>query len=110
MTRFALWGSSIVVAVAGTVVAFALLSEWWRIGVVADPTVVAQYHFGSESMTAHGGFKYKFAALYSWSALFFGAGFVAVALAALVAAAKRSTGLLVGSGVAFAVLLAINVV
>ena len=43
--------------------------EWFRIWAVADPQEIAGYYFGSESMTAHGGWKYRSAAVYAWSCL-----------------------------------------
>ncbi len=33
--------------------------EWYRIGVVADWEVIADYHFGSEAMIHHGGENYR---------------------------------------------------
>lgn len=45
-----------------------MLSEWWPIVVRRDPVRIADYHFGSESMMAHGGWKYASADLYAWTA------------------------------------------
>ena len=43
--------------------------EWWLIGFVADPQVVASYHFGSEAMIQHGGSHYLSAGTYAASSL-----------------------------------------
>ena len=49
--------------------AFLSLYEWWTIGVLADPAVIAEYHFGSEAMMGEGGAHYASAALYARTAL-----------------------------------------
>jgi hypothetical protein len=67
------------------------LWEWWSIGVVADPATIAGYHFGSESMVAHGGAKYSSAAAYARSSLVNSAG--AGALAACLGIAYISKAL-----------------
>jgi hypothetical protein len=46
-----------------------LFYEFYRIGVVADPTEIAKYYFGGEAMINHGGWKYHSSGLYSLSAL-----------------------------------------
>ena len=61
------------VAAAGVIllsIAYALLmlSEWWPIVVFRDQVRIEDYHFGSESMMAHGGWKYASAGLYAWTA------------------------------------------
>jgi hypothetical protein len=43
--------------------------EWWWVGHVADPKAIANYHFGSEAMIAHGGDHYRSAEAYAASAL-----------------------------------------
>jgi hypothetical protein len=48
--------------------ALLMLAEWWRIAVSSDQAHVADYHFGSESMIAHGGWQYASPALYAWTA------------------------------------------
>jgi len=45
-----------------------ILFEWFRIGVIRNPNEISKYYFGSESMTAHGGWRYSSAAAYAWSA------------------------------------------
>jgi hypothetical protein len=57
-------GPGILVCLVGASVLF---WEWFRIWAVADPKEIASYFFGSESMVAHGGWKYRSAATYAWS-------------------------------------------
>lgn len=59
-------GPGIILCLLGASVFF---GEWYRIGVVADPREIAGYFFGSESMAAHGGWKYRTASIYAWSSL-----------------------------------------
>ena len=48
-------------------------TEWWRIAIVGRDAVVAEYHFGSDSMVGHGGWAYANPQVYGWSVLAFGA-------------------------------------
>lgn len=56
------------VVVLAALFAIMMLSEWWPIVVRHDLVRIADYHFGSESMMAHGGWKYASASLYAWTA------------------------------------------
>jgi hypothetical protein len=66
--------SSSRVAVAAAVMglaavfAIAMLTEWWPIIVARNAAHVASYHFGSESMLGHGGWKYSNPNVYAWTA------------------------------------------
>ena len=57
------------VAVSGLLVALlaAAISwwEWYQVGVQADPSTIAAYHFGSEPMIVYGGDHYRSADAYS---------------------------------------------
>jgi hypothetical protein len=66
-TRTRLVGASGVLVLAA-LYAILMLSEWWPIVVRSDAVRIAEYHFGSESMMAHGGWKYASAGLYAWTA------------------------------------------
>ncbi len=46
-----------------------LIAEFIRIKIIANPQVIAGYYFGSEAMMDHGGWTYRSASLYAWSAL-----------------------------------------
>ena len=48
--------------------ALALGDEAISVGVIADPRVIADYHFGSEAMVGIGGWRYKSAGCYATSA------------------------------------------
>ncbi len=48
--------------------AAAMVSEWWPIIVTRSAAHIASYHFGSESMIAHGGWKYSNPEVYAWTA------------------------------------------
>jgi hypothetical protein len=48
--------------------AVAMFSEWWPIIVTRSPAYIATYHFGSESMMGHGGWKYANPEVYAWTA------------------------------------------
>jgi len=45
-----------------------LIAEFIRIKIIANPQVIAGYYFGSEAMMDHGGWTYRSASLYAWSA------------------------------------------
>jgi hypothetical protein len=42
--------------------------QWWPIIVSRNPAHIASYHFGSESMMGHGGWKYSNPEVYAWTA------------------------------------------
>ena len=44
------------------------LSEWWPIIVTRNAAHIAGYHFGSESMMGHGGWRYSNPKVYAWTA------------------------------------------
>jgi len=48
--------------------AVAMVTEWWPIIVIRSPARIASYHFGSESMVGHGGWKYSNPEVYAWTA------------------------------------------
>ena len=60
--------------------AFAVISisEWYKIGINADPDKIAHYHFGSEAMVGNGGWHYQSAAIYAKSALITGIRFLVI--------------------------------
>ena len=83
--------------------AFVLLSEWYSVGVEADPETIKNYYFGSETMVGHGGWGYKSAELYARSALI--QGLVAVAITTIfVVAAIRRHAVLIWSGYSLLIL------
>lgn len=79
------------------------LSEWYSIGVVADPNTIAKYGFGSEAMVGNGGWYYASAALYAKTALIEGICAFALVLTFAVAAMMRSAGVVVGAYILFVV-------
>ncbi len=81
-------------------IASLFLHEWARIGVIANPTVVGSYHFGSEAMVGYGGWHYTSAEVYSWTAFMQGAVASLLTIAFLLSAARRSRKLLLSSYVA----------
>ena len=58
---------AIVVASLGVLFAVAMLSEWFLIIVTPSAAHIASYHFGSESMWSHGGWKYANPEVYAWT-------------------------------------------
>jgi len=77
---------------AAIVVAIGVV-ESWSIVIRPDPARVAQYHFGSEAMIAHGGWQYSNPEVYGWTFLLLVASIgVACALVG-VAMWRRSIGL-----------------
>ena len=42
-------------------------AEWWPIVVARDTVHVATYHFGSESMMGHGGWRHANPEVYAWT-------------------------------------------
>lgn len=73
-----------------------MLTEWWYVGVVADPDYVAEYHFGTEAMLHHGGSHYASAAIYADAVLREGLIAVAAAVGVLVGNARRSMPIVLG--------------
>ena len=65
-----------------------IFSEWVRIGVIADPKVIAGYYFGGEAMMAHGGWRYASAATYATAALIEGTSLIALGIITFIAALK----------------------
>jgi hypothetical protein len=65
--------SRVAVAAAVMIVAalFAIMTitEWWPIIVTRNAERVAAYYFGSESMMAHGGWRYSNPNVYAWTCL-----------------------------------------
>lgn len=51
----------------GLLISFLLLEDWWLMIIINDIDYIDSYHFGSESMMAHGGWVYKNKELYAWS-------------------------------------------
>lgn len=84
------------------------LEEWWVIGVVADPAVIESYHFGSEAMVGHGGWKYATAELYAITALAEGMVAIVVMMTFAIAAITRSFAVAVGAYAALALGIAAN--
>ena len=70
--------------------ALLMLSEWWPIVVFRDQVRIEDYHFGSESMIAHGGWKYTTADIYAWTAFMQAALALVVGVAFSVSLYRRS--------------------
>jgi hypothetical protein len=70
--------------------AILMLSEWWPIVVFRDQVRIEDYHFGAESMMAHGGWKYASAGLYAWTAFTQAALALVVGVAFSVSLYRRS--------------------
>jgi hypothetical protein len=105
--QFLLTFFAILCAALCVLVSLLSLDEWVRIGVTADPALVESYHFGGEAMVAHGGWRYRSASLYAWSA--FGEGLFALGIGALlvISALRRSKrGMVIGIALAVIVFLA----
>jgi hypothetical protein len=89
------------IAVPGLIVAGILaagfLDEWFTVGVVADPTVIDGYHFGSQAMVGNGGWYYATPDLYVTTML--AQGLVAAVLMVLFvfAATMRSQSVAMGA-------------
>lgn len=58
--------------------AILILSEWFQIGVIADPKEIGEYYFGSETMISHGGWKYQSASVYAWTCFIEGLVYICV--------------------------------
>jgi hypothetical protein len=63
--RVALAAAVMIVAVLFTA---AMITEWWPIIVTRNAAHIASYHFGSESMMGHGGWRYSNPNVYAWTA------------------------------------------
>ena len=74
---------------------FMSLSEWFRVGVIADPAVVGGYYFGSEAMLDpdKGGWIYATAELYATTALISGLISSAITAIFIMAVLKRSANI-----------------
>jgi len=64
--------------------------EFYRIGIVATPNEIEQYHFGGEAMIGHGGWIYASAGAYSFSTLVGAFLYLFAATGFLIAYIKRS--------------------
>ena len=73
------------------------LSEWYAVGVEADPAVIERYHFGSEAMLGHGGEAYRSPEAYARNALTRGLVTIGIASVFIVAMVRKS-GLTVIAG------------
>ncbi|WP_206780460.1 hypothetical protein [Hymenobacter amundsenii] len=80
------------------------LREWVVIGLVADPTTIAGYPFGSEEAMSDGGWYYQTAALYAHHMLIGWILLLPVCLSFAVAALRRARNLVL---LAYALLAAI---
>lgn len=60
-------------ALASCVVIVGVVEAWSTV-IRPDPVRVAEYHFGSEAMIAHGGWQYSSPEVYGWTALLLVAG------------------------------------
>jgi len=52
-----------------SVLLFLWLGEFWLIAIIANPTVIESYHFGSEAMIENGGEKFRTSKSYATSCL-----------------------------------------
>ncbi|RVT47474.1 hypothetical protein [Rubrivivax albus] len=75
---------------------FVLLREWYIVGYVADPAVLAAYRFGAEGPAA-GAVNYANPAVYARTAAIGGLASTALLSVSLVAGWLRSRGLLAAS-------------
>jgi hypothetical protein len=85
-----------------------MFSEWWSIGVIADPDDLAEYHFGSEPMLHHGGSHYESAEVYAAAMLREGLVACAAAVGIIVGHARRSIWLVVTFVLLFTVWVAVG--
>jgi hypothetical protein len=69
---------------------FGFFYEFYRIGIVAAPNEIEQYHFGGEAMIGHGGWIYASAGAYSFSTLIGAFLYLFAATGFLIAYIKRS--------------------
>ena len=84
-----------------------LLTEWYAIGVEADPSTIEAYHFGSEAMIGHGGDHYRSAEAYANRMLLGALATLAVAGFFLFALVRRSgVAVVAGYSIVLAVLAA----
>ncbi len=89
--------SASLVALGALLLASVSFQEWWLVGVVADPSTIEEYRFGTESMVGHGGAKYSSAVRYSYTQLTCGIVSLLAVVAAVFAACVRSPRWLMGS-------------
>ncbi len=73
---------SLIILTFGLLISFLLLEDWWLIIVIQDKDYIDSYHFGSESMTSNGGWKYINKEVYAWS----GFGIASVCMIGLITA------------------------
>ncbi|HEX9950820.1 MAG TPA: hypothetical protein VGB53_03560 [Rubricoccaceae bacterium] len=66
------------------------LSEWYKIGIEANPETIEGYHFGAEVMIENGGEKYRSAETYASASLTRGLLALGVAVVFSVAVARRN--------------------
>jgi hypothetical protein len=59
-----------------------------RVGVIADPKVIAGYDFGGETMMAYGGWRYASASIYATTALLEGMFLISLGAITFVASIK----------------------
>ena len=89
-------------------VAALLFSEWFHTGPFASSESIAKYHFGSESMRAHGGWKYDSALVYSTFAWVEAAIFMGIAALFLFAVFKKKDLFAVVAGVTWICVIGTN--
>lgn len=93
------------VGVGGLLIALGLIlialgmSESWFTVLAPDKDQIANYHFGSEAMLAHGGWTYANPELYGWSALA-SLGFGGLAVAVVGVGLLRASWRIALSGIA----------
>lgn len=90
----------LLLALPGTLVAllmsYLFLQQWYQVAVIADPVVLRAYHFGTEAMVSHGGWRYHSAATYATSCLLSAILLLGVVGLFIVAWKKRSWRLALG--------------
>lgn len=82
--------------------------QWYLVGIQADPTVVAEYRFGSEGMLTHGGWHFATAELYAAIALIEGFAALAIVAAFTLAILKRSPRIMIAAYALLAIDYVIN--
>lgn len=65
------------------------LDEWFKLILIADPSVVASYYFGSESMVGVGGFLYRDLNFYAWYNFVIGCMSLGIAAGIVIAVIKQ---------------------
>lgn len=102
-TRLTPWGAVLLCVPGAVLMAVVMVFsafEWYRVCLRADPSVIADYHFGSESMVGEGGDHYRSAETYCRSTLLSTLGCMPFLAAFLAAMYRRSLRLTVVSYVA----------